>query len=338
MSLELMAAFGRLMNGFYGFRCWVVALELGLVAALGERPDSAAALAARTDLDARAVARLLDALVALGLLTKTTNETPVRYGLEPGLETFAAEATAYTRHMKRIESVWAQLNTTVRTGAPAEAVDEEAESTFFANFVRVLFATNRRAAEITAEALRPFLAARPSPHALDIGAGSGVWSLVPALAVPVLQVTALDRAGVLSITQEVFAEHGIGDRLRVIAGDHRKVDLGDEIYDVIFLGHILHSEGRSESERLIARCARALKPGGKIVIGEFVADEERASRDQPRPLLFAVNMLLVTTTGDAFTLGEMSAWMRAAGLGGIETLPVPGASPVILAERPVSGS
>ena len=67
MSLELMAAFGRLMNGFYGFRCWVVALELGLIAAIGERPDSATALAARTNLDSRAVARLLDALVALHL-------------------------------------------------------------------------------------------------------------------------------------------------------------------------------------------------------------------------------------------------------------------------------
>src|SRR5262245_50369440 len=193
MSLELMAAFGRSMNGFYGFRCWVVALELGLVAATAERPDSATALATRTETDPRAVARLLDALVAIGLLTKTADETPARYGLEPGLETFAAESAAYTRHMKRIESVWAQLGTTVRTGAPAETVEEEEQSTFFANFVRVLFATNRRAAEITAEALRPFLAARPSPHALDIGAGSGVWSLIPALAVPGLQVTALDR-------------------------------------------------------------------------------------------------------------------------------------------------
>jgi alpha-beta hydrolase superfamily lysophospholipase len=84
---------------------------------------------------------------------------------------------------------------------------------------------------------------------------------------------------------------------------------------------------------LLARCARALKPNGALVIGEFIADEARASRDQPRPLLFAVNMLLVTSEGDAFTLSEMSAWLRAAGLAKIATLPVPGASPVILAER-----
>jgi precorrin-6B methylase 2 len=340
MSLELMASLGRLMNGFYGFRCWVVALELGLVKALGERPDSAAALAARTGTDPRAVARLLDALTAIGFLTKVASDSGAapRYALEPGLEIFAGQSSTYTRHLERMQSLWAKLGETVRTGTPAEAVEEDAKSGFFADFVRILLATNRRAAEIATEALQPFLTARPAPRALDIGAGSGVWSLVPALAVPALRVTALDRSGVLPITKQVFAEHGIGDRLSEIAGDHRQVDLGDQIYDVIFLGHILHSEGRVESERLIERCARALTPGGKLVIGEFVADEARASRDQPRPLLFAVNMLLVTTDGDAFTLSEMTAWMRAAGLGRIVTLPVPGASPVILAERPVAPS
>jgi precorrin-6B methylase 2 len=314
-----------------------VALELGLVSALGERPDTAAGLASRTGTEPRAVARLLDALVAIGLLTKSTpgdRPAEARYALEAGLEIFAAEAPAYTRHLERIQSLWADLGRTIRTGAPVEAVEGDAKSTFFADFVRVLLATNRRAAEVAAEALRPLLAARPAPRALDIGAGSGVWSLVPALQVPALHVTALDRAGVLPITKQVFAQHGAGDRLSELAGDHRQVPLGEHVYDVIFLGHILHSEGRTESERLIERCARALKPGGKLVIGEFVADEARASRDQPRPLLFAVNMLLVTSDGDAFTLSEMSAWIRAAGLVRIEALPVPGASPILMAERP----
>jgi SAM-dependent methyltransferase len=320
LSPDVMAALGRLQNGFYGFRSWVVALELGLVSALGERPDTAIDLAARTGTDARAMARLLDGLVSMGLLTKDAETR--RYALEPGLETFAAQAPAYTRHMQRIERVWGELGPTVRTGKPAEMVEGEAESAFFANFVRVLLATNRKAAEVAAAALAPSLISLQAPAALDIGAGSGVWSLVLARAVPSLQVTALDRSGVLPITREVFAEHGVADRLHEIAGDHRQVDLGQSLYDVIFLGHILHTEGRVESERLISRCAHALRP-----------DEARASRDQPRPLLFAVNMLLVTADGDAFTLSEMSTWLRAAGLTAIETLPVPGASPVIVAGR-----
>ncbi len=230
-----------------------------------------------------------------------------------------------------------QLPSALASGKPARRVESEGSADFFANFVRVLFETNRRAAEIAAAALAPGLARETAPRALDIGAGSGVWSLMLAEMVPALRVTALDHPPVLAITRQVFAEHGAADRLSVIEGDQRQTDLGTDVYDVIFLGHLLHSEGRRESAALIARCARALRPAGKLVIGEFIADEARASRDQPRPLLFAVNMLLVTADGDAFTLSEMREWLCAAGLTEVETLEVPGASPVIAAGRPSAG-
>src|SRR5262245_18325489 len=100
ISNEVFAALGRMENGFYGFRCWVTALELGLVQALGERPDTAAGIASRTSTDARAVGRLLDALVAIGLVTKQSGNDP-RYALEAGLESFAEQAVTYTRHMQR---------------------------------------------------------------------------------------------------------------------------------------------------------------------------------------------------------------------------------------------
>jgi hypothetical protein len=48
-------------------------------------------------------------------------------------------------------------------------------------------------------------------------------------------------------------------------------------------------------------------------------------------------MLLVTADGDAFTLSEMRAWLSAAGLTEVETLEVPGTSPVIVAGRPSAG-
>jgi precorrin-6B methylase 2 len=337
---ELMAAIGRLQNGYYGFRCWATALQSGLIGAIGERADTAENLAKRAGTDARATARVLDALVSVGLLRKEaegSNQAAARYALEPGLEIFAKNASSFGRHLQNLEDVWIQLGAALASGKPARRVESEGSADFFANFVRVLFETNRRAAEIAAAALAPGLTREPAPRALDIGAGSGIWSLMLAEKVPALKVTALDHPPVLAITRQVFAEYGAADRLSVIEGDHRQVDLGTDVYDAIFLGHLLHSEGRRESAALIARCARALRPAGKLVIGEFIADEARASREQPRPLLFAVNMLLVSADGDAFTLSEMREWLSAAGLTEVETLEVPGTSPVIVAGRPSAG-
>lgn len=342
VPIELGQAIGRLQNGYYGFRSWATALELGVVSALRSGPATASELASRTRTDERALARLLDALVAIGLLTKgATGDpgSPARYGLEPGLELYAENEPGLARHTAATEESWRELAAAVRDGKPHRRVDEESGE-FFTHFVSMLFATNRRAAEAVAETLADAGTLAPAAagkegtvRVLDVGAGAGVWGLMLALRSPAVQVWALDRPTVLPITRRFFAAHGAGDRLREIAGDLKEVDLGQSLYDVILLGHILHSEGPAESARLIQRCARALKPRGTLVIGEFIADEARASRENPRPILFALHMFLVTAAGDTYTLSEMSRWCADAGLSRVRTVPVAGVSPVILAAR-----
>jgi hypothetical protein len=70
-----------------------------------------------------------------------------------------------------------------------------------------------------------------------------------------------------------------------------------------------------ENRSLIQRCARALSPGGHLVIREFILQEDRTA-----PLhaaLFALNMLVGTEHGNTYTEGEYRAWMQEAGLGTI---------------------
>ncbi len=338
LPLEIAQAVGRLQNGYYGFRAWAAALELGVVSALAAGPATAADVAARTGTDKRALERLLDALVSVGLFSKETRpDASAHYGLEPGLEVYAENEAGLAHHLAGIEASWRELAPAMRDGKPRRRVEGEAGE-YFTTFVGVLFATNRRAAAAAAATLAAEGALSPAGdrsevRVLDVGAGSGVWSLMLALRSPAVRVWALDHSPVLAVTRRFFTEHGIDDRLSEIAGDHRGVDLGSDAYDVITLGHILHGEGRSGSRDLIARSARALRPGGTLVIGEFIADEARAGRENPRPLLFALHMFLLTEDGDTYTLGEMSAWLADAGFTRIRTVPVAGASPVVLATR-----
>ena len=77
------------------------------------------------------------------------------------------------------------------------------------------------------------------------------------------------------------------------------------------VGHILHSEGRDRSRRLLKKIWNALAPGGTIAIQEFVPNDERTG--PLHTLIFAVNMLVNTDEGNTFTFAEMSAWLREAG-------------------------
>jgi SAM-dependent methyltransferase len=93
--------------------------------------------------------------------------------------------------------------------------------------------------------------------------------------------------------------------------------LGANRFDIAILGNIVHSEGETSS-RLIRRLHEALRPGGRLVIIDFVPREDRTG---PAPaMLFALNVLIETEAGDVSTLSEYRSWLQEAGFGAVETI------------------
>lgn len=68
--------------------------------------------------------------------------------------------------------------------------------------------------------------AESEPSVLDIGAGSGVYSIPFALRSPKVRITAVDLPEVLKVTQRIAERYGIGDRLKTVAGDMAEVNFG----------------------------------------------------------------------------------------------------------------
>jgi hypothetical protein len=62
---------------------------------------------------------------------------------------------------------------------------------------------------------------------------------------------------------------------------------------------------------LLGRCARALAPGGRVAIREFILDPDRAG--PPQAALFALNMLVGTERGNAYTEADYRGWLEGAG-------------------------
>jgi hypothetical protein len=66
---------------------------------------------------------------------------------------------------------------------------------------------------------------------------------------------------------------------------------------------------------LLRKCTDALKPEGQLIVQDFIVDEDRTG--PPFAVLFALNMLVGTESGDTYTESEVREWMREAGLSGI---------------------
>jgi len=73
------------------------------------------------------------------------------------------------------------------------------------------------------------------------------------------------------------------------------VDFGENMYDLVILGHICHSEGEEKNPPTPFPCPQRSKGGRKVLIAEMIADDER--KKDVFTLMFAANMLLNTNEG-----------------------------------------
>jgi len=290
-------------------------------------------LSKETGASPRGLRAIMNALVGLELLRKSGD----KYSLTPESEAFLVSnkpgtlAGFFSMNMKRLIPPWLKLDDIVRTGDPAEALNEEHPGTeFFTELVENIIPTSYGSAQALADHLK--LAAAKQPiRVLDVAAGSGIWGIALAQKSPQVQVTAVDWAGMIPTTRRITQKFGLADRFKFIEGDIGEADFGSG-YDIATLGHILHSVGKERSRHLLKKTFGALKAGGTIAIGDWLVNDERT---EPLPsLMFAVTMLINTKEGDTFSFNEIKSWLEEAGFKNARTLEAPGPSPLILATKP----
>ena len=216
------------------------------------------------------------------------------------------------------------------SAAYRRTVDEVAAGgEFFPKLVRMIMSLSLGPADAVAEHLGVGSALKAAAI-VDVGAGSCAWTIPFARRDRTARITAFDLAPVLDEARKIVAEAGVADSFRMQAGDYRKQELGAD-YDVAVFGNICHIETPEANRELIGRAYRALKPGGRLVIGDMLPNEERTG--PPFPVMFAVNMFL-HGEGDTYTFGEYRAWLREAGFSGVEAYDTHRShSPVIIAAK-----
>jgi len=165
-----------------------------------------------------------------------------------------------------------------------------------------------------AKNVAPVLAARvPLNDArllVDVGGGTGIYSIACLQQNPRLRAVVWDRPEVLKIAGEFAVEHGVSDRLELCAGD-MFVDAVPAGADVLLFSNILHDWNVPECETLIGRCAAALPKGGRLLIHEVFLNDEL---DGPLPIALYSAALFSFTQGRAYSAREYRGWLKAAGL------------------------
>jgi ubiquinone/menaquinone biosynthesis C-methylase UbiE len=297
-------------------------------------PKTIAETAAATGASERGLRAIMNALVGFDFLSKSADG---KYSLTPESAAFLVSTKpgymgGFIKHTStQLVPRWLDLSEIVRTGQSNSHVNQESTGVeFFQEFVEDLFPLSFPVTQMLAGELKLDSATKPV-RVLDIAAGSGVWGIGLAKRSPQVRVTAVDWAAVLNTTRKVVERHGVSDRFEFLPGDLSTVDFGSG-YNVATLGHILHSEGEERSRSLLKKVFQALAPGGTIAVQEFLVNDDRTG--PPNGLIFAVNMLMGTDSGDTWSFNEIAGWLRDVGFENARTLESPGPSPLILATKP----
>jgi hypothetical protein len=106
---------------------------------------------------------------------------------------------------------------------------------------------------------------------LDIGGGSGAYSLALCAANPQLSATILDFPQTTDTARRYAREAGLADRIANIAGNALTTDWPAG-HDVILMSYVWSAVGAGDLVVLARRTAAALPPGGLVLVHDFMVD------------------------------------------------------------------
>lgn len=311
------------INAFQRAGALKAAIELGLFTAIGGTPSTAAEIAARCECPERGIRIVSDTLTILGFLTKDG----ARYALTPDSALFLDRnspayvgASAQFFFAPGLTEAFTDLATTVRRGRvhTSELGTTAPEHPAWLEFARamgpMMFPAARAAVELV-----PLDAARET-RILDIAASHGAYGIAVAQKNPHAHLVALDWKGVLAVTAENASAAGLASRFSTIAGDAFTVEFGTG-YDLVLVPNFLHHFNTADCTRFLRRVHAALRPGGRVLIVEFVPNDDRVT--PPAAAAFSLVMLGTTPEGDAYTFAEYRAMLTEAGFRDATLHPLP---------------
>jgi hypothetical protein len=145
---------------------------------------------------------------------------------------------------------------------------------------------------------------------LDVGGGTGIYSIALLQRHPRLRARVWDRPEVLKVAAEMAGAYGVAERLELIPGD-MFADPVPSGAQAILLSNILHDWDVPTCRTLIARLAQGLPRGGRLIIHDVFLND---ALDGPLSIaLYSANLFAVTE-GRAYSAKEYREMLSAAGL------------------------
>jgi 2-hydroxy-4-(methylsulfanyl)butanoate S-methyltransferase len=314
--------------GFMASKALFAALELGLFTHLDAGPRDVANLSAATGVAPNRLRTLLHALAAVGLLVP---DGPA-YRNAPGPQRFLVRGAhgdigEYYRLQIARQIYPALLHLDDGLAGTSTAFDTFGDLLSRPDEAATFTAAQHAGSLGAARALAGRVELGDARWLLDVGGGSGAFSIALCDTNPGLNATILDFPAVVELAAAYRRDAGLDDRMALLRGDavHTPWPSGQ---DVVLLSYLLSALGEAEIGVVLGKARDCLRPGGLLVVHDFVLDE------QPAGALWFLQYVAFRPDAVSFTAAELAGWIRDRGFTApsCEVL-VPGITRVLVARR-----
>jgi SAM-dependent methyltransferase len=315
----------QIASGFMAAKHLFAASELGLFEALADAPAGVDVLAVGTGLSRRAARISADAMVALGLLERDGGlyrNSPV------GAAFLAGRGSVDMRPLLRFWDkisypTWEALAEVLGSGPPHQVFDlDDTQQAIVSAGIEAALAG-------PAAALGEVVDFSVSRRLLDVGGGTGSWSIATVTRYPHLRATVYELPVTAEIARARIADAGLAGRISVVAGDAMSDDLPTG-YDAVLIANVLHCFSPGDDRTLLRRIRAAVPDGGRLLLTDFWTD---ATHTQPlHAALMAGEFAVHLRDGDVYSVDEVRSWLPGTGWRFLTHVPLAGPQSLIIAE------
>ena len=293
--------------------------ELGLFETISRRPGTVQELVAETGFNPRGMETLLSLLAALGFLAVRD----ARHHVTDTTRNYLLRDSPY---------YWGGVLERARANSPMHAAIKNAVSRGISMRATHPDEPNRPAESWAlgqiergqALAVARFMHSHSLPAALgaarngdfagvkrllDVGAGSGCFSITLAQRFPEMRCTVMELPAMCRIAADYIKDGEVGDRVDTRAVDMFRQDWPTG-YDAVFFSNIFHDWSFETCAQLAKKAYDILPPGGRIYLHEMLLND---NADGPRTAAAFSVLMLLGTEGRQFTFEELRTLLAGAG-------------------------
>ena len=291
-------------------RMVMVACRVGVFGALADGPLDSEAIAARLGTHPVGTRKLLVALASTGYVHVEDGE---RFSLSPVARRWLGPGASapLDDHMELMFLAWRWMEhweDYVRTGETHDVHSQLGATDWdaYQRGMRALSALSAR--ELAWRTPIP----RGARHMVDVGGSHGYYSVVLCRRHPELRSVVVDLPEAVEHARPILEREGMGDRVVHHAADAREHDFGEETIDVALVSNLAHHLSDGENRELVRKLARALRPGGLLVVQELMRPTSLRSTSASGAL--ADLYFAAMSRAGTWSPEEIAAWQRDAGL------------------------